>query len=108
MSLLQACLGLSFDVPGRLVRLEQPLLPEWLEQVTVRGITLCGDQVDVRVSRGPDLALEVLAVGIKTMLYFTNVEGTRGGGPDASDCAALTGACAAWLAIHIDVRSILG
>ena len=52
MALLQACLGLSFDVPGSLVRLEQPLLPEWLEQVTVRGITLCGDQVDVRVSRG--------------------------------------------------------
>jgi hypothetical protein len=28
-----------------------PLLPEWLEQVTVRNILLRGDHVDVRVSR---------------------------------------------------------
>ena len=51
MALLQACLGLSFDVSARIVRLEQPTLPEWLEHVTVRHIPLCGDQVDVRVSR---------------------------------------------------------
>jgi glycogen debranching enzyme len=51
MALLQACLGLSFDVPARIVRVEQPMLPEWLEQITVRGLTLCGDEVDLRVSR---------------------------------------------------------
>lgn len=28
------------------------MLPEWLERVTLRGITVCGDQVDLRVSHG--------------------------------------------------------
>ena len=51
MALLQACLGLSFDLPARIVRLEQPVLPEWLDQVTLRGISLGADDVDVRISR---------------------------------------------------------
>jgi glycogen debranching enzyme len=40
MALLQACSGLSFDVAAKVICLEQPMLPQWLEQVTVRGITL--------------------------------------------------------------------
>jgi glycogen debranching enzyme len=62
MALLQASLGLGFDVAGRLVRFEQPVMPEWLEQVDLRGISLCGHQLDVQLHRGSgEVAATVLA-----------------------------------------------
>jgi glycogen debranching enzyme len=62
MALLQACLGLNFDVPGKAVRFERPVLPEWLEKVTLRGITLCGDRVDLQLRRvAGEVAATVLA-----------------------------------------------
>jgi glycogen debranching enzyme len=62
MALLQACLGLSFDVPGRAVRFDRPVLPEWLEQVNLRGITLGGNRVDLLLRRvAGEVAATVLA-----------------------------------------------
>ena len=52
LALLQASLGLGFDVAGRAVRFEHPMMPEWLEQVSLRGISLCGHQLDVQLYRG--------------------------------------------------------
>ena len=52
LALLQASLGLGFDVAGRAVRFEHPMMPEWLEQVSLRGISLCGHQLDVQLHRG--------------------------------------------------------
>jgi hypothetical protein len=52
MALLQACSGLSFDVAAKVICLEQPMLLQWLEQVTVRGITLCDDRVDLQLHQG--------------------------------------------------------
>lgn len=52
MAMLQACLGLGFDVASGIIRFEKPQLPEWLEQVRVRGITLGRDRVDVQFQRG--------------------------------------------------------
>ena len=52
LALLQASLGLGFDVAGRAVRFEHPVMPEWLEQVSLRGISLCGHQLDVQLYRG--------------------------------------------------------
>jgi glycogen debranching enzyme len=51
MALLQACLGLSFDVSRNEIHFEKPGLPEWLEQIRVRGIALGGNKVDVQFLR---------------------------------------------------------
>src|SRR6185437_10439882 len=51
IALLQACLGLSFDVDAKIVHVEQPVLPDWLERVTIRDIMLCGDRVDLQVNK---------------------------------------------------------
>ena len=61
-ALLQASLGLSFDPAGKVVRFDHPVLPEWLEEVTLRGLVLCGDRVDVSLRRRDgDVAVSVLA-----------------------------------------------
>lgn len=62
MSLLQACWGLSFDVAAKVVCFQQPVLPEWLNHVIVRGIALCGDRVDVQLHQGAgEVSATVLA-----------------------------------------------
>lgn len=61
VALLQACLGLGFDPAAKLVRFEQPVLPDWLDRVTIRGLMLCGERVDVNLSRREGHAGEVAA-----------------------------------------------
>jgi glycogen debranching enzyme len=62
MALLQACLGLNFDVARKLLRFEKPMLPKWLDQVALRGVTIGGDSVDVQFVRGAgEIAATVLA-----------------------------------------------
>ncbi|HEY8520941.1 MAG TPA: amylo-alpha-1,6-glucosidase [Gammaproteobacteria bacterium] len=51
IALLQACLGLTFDPAAKIVRFERPVLPSWLQEVTLRGIQLCGQRVDVTLRR---------------------------------------------------------
>lgn len=48
---LQACLGLSVDAPEGAVRLREPRLPEGLEEVTVEGLRVAGDELDLRLRR---------------------------------------------------------
>jgi hypothetical protein len=50
-ALLQACLGLSFDPAANTVRFERPVLPQWLQEVTLRGIDRRGERIDVSLRR---------------------------------------------------------
>ncbi len=51
IALLQACLGLTFDPAAKIVRFDRPVLPQWLEEVNLRGIHLRGERVDVSLRR---------------------------------------------------------
>jgi glycogen debranching enzyme len=60
-TLLEAALGIEFDVPRREIRLRNPHLPAFLNEVIVRDLRLGESAVDLRVSRhGADVGLEVL------------------------------------------------
>jgi glycogen debranching enzyme len=51
LSLLQSCLGLRFDPDLRQVSLDQPAMPDFLDEITMRGISLAGGTIDVRLRR---------------------------------------------------------
>ena len=60
--LLQSCLGLRIEAAANRVCLEYPLLPEFLEQVRIRGIRVGGGSVDLNFHRhGEDVGVNVLA-----------------------------------------------
>lgn len=60
-TLLEAALGLEFDVARGEIRLRNPHLPAFLNEVILRDLRLGESGVDLRVSRhGDDVALEVL------------------------------------------------
>ena len=62
LAMLQASLGLGFDVPGRRVVFDRPLLPEFLSELTLRGIMVADGALDVKVQRvGVSAALSVIA-----------------------------------------------
>jgi glycogen debranching enzyme len=48
---LKACLGLSVDAVSRTVGFHDPRLPEFLDQVTVKGLAVADAMVDFRVVR---------------------------------------------------------
>lgn len=50
--LLQATLGLTVDAWKRRVMFWQAAMPEWLEQIEIRGLRVRDARVDLRVSRG--------------------------------------------------------
>jgi len=50
-SLLEACLGLEFDPFKREIRLRNPRLPEFLDEVTLHDLQLSASTVDLRVRR---------------------------------------------------------
>ena len=52
-SLLASCLGISFDIPARQVRFHRPVLPPFLERVTIRDISVGDASVDVDFRRQP-------------------------------------------------------
>jgi glycogen debranching enzyme len=61
LALLAASLGLSFDPQGRRVIFNRPHLPEFLEEVTLRGLTIGDARMDVQLRRtGTDVAVNVL------------------------------------------------
>jgi glycogen debranching enzyme/glycosyltransferase involved in cell wall biosynthesis len=61
LSLIQSCLGLSFDVAASEIILERPVLPDFLNSLTIRGLSLQGGSVDLSVSRaGSEVAVTVL------------------------------------------------
>ncbi len=60
-TLLEAALGLEFDVARNEIRLRNPHLPAFLNEVILRDLRLGGSSVDLRIRRhGEDVALEVL------------------------------------------------
>ena len=60
-TLLEASLGLEFDAGRREIRLRNPRLPAFLDEVTLHNLQLGETSVDVRVHRhGDDVSLEVL------------------------------------------------
>jgi glycogen debranching enzyme len=60
-TLLEAALGLEFDAVKGEIRLKNPYLPEFLDEVILRDLQLGASTVDLRVRRhGDDVSLEVL------------------------------------------------
>ena len=58
---LQAMLGLRADAPGRQLELVHPTLPEWLENVVLRGMRVGGAVVDLHFHRSDGVTgVEVL------------------------------------------------
>jgi hypothetical protein len=61
LSLLQSCLGLRFDTTRGSVVFDEPLLPDFLDEVTLRRLSLGDAAVDVALHRrASDLSIEVL------------------------------------------------
>jgi glycogen debranching enzyme len=50
-TLLEASLGLEFDVHGNEIRLHNPRLPAFLDEVALRNLQLGQSSVDLRVHR---------------------------------------------------------
>jgi len=60
-SLLEAALGLEFDVERREIRLRNPRLPAFLNEVVLRELQLGSSSVDLRIRRqGDGVSMEVL------------------------------------------------
>jgi len=60
-TLLEACLGLEFDPLNCEIRLRNPRLPAFLDEVILRDLQLGPSSVDLRFHRhGDDVSLEVL------------------------------------------------
>jgi glycogen debranching enzyme len=60
-TLLEAALGLEFDAERSEIRLRNPRLPAFLNEVTLRQLQLGTSTVDLRITRhGEDVSLEVL------------------------------------------------
>ncbi|HEY6257168.1 MAG TPA: amylo-alpha-1,6-glucosidase [Xanthobacteraceae bacterium] len=60
-SLLEASLGLEFDPGNREIRLRNPRLPSFLDEVTLRNLRLDRSSVDLRVRRHKDaVSLDIL------------------------------------------------
>jgi hypothetical protein len=58
--LLRAILGIEYDAERRLLRVN-PTLPDWLDDVTIRGLHCAGGTADVRFTgRGLDSRAHVL------------------------------------------------
>ncbi len=53
-SLLQACLGLSFDPDKPEIRFRHPQLPPFLDKVEIRDLTINGASVDLSLQRYPN------------------------------------------------------
>ena len=62
LSLVQACLGLGFDPQARTVRLDRPVLPDFLDEVVLRNLAIDGCLLDLAVRRaGDEVATHVLS-----------------------------------------------
>ncbi len=62
LSLLESCLGLGFDVERNEIGFDQPVLPDFMNEIALRRLTLKGSVVDVALRRtGANVALDVTA-----------------------------------------------
>jgi glycogen debranching enzyme len=61
-AMLQASLGLSFDYASETIRLNQPCLPQLLDDVVIRNVAIGGTRMDLALHRhGAEVAVNVLA-----------------------------------------------
>jgi glycogen debranching enzyme len=51
LALMQACLGLRFDPENSTIRFEHPVLPDFLDEVTLRRLAVGGAEADLLVRR---------------------------------------------------------
>lgn len=59
--MLQSCLGLGFDSEKVHITFEEPLLPDFLDEVTIRNLVLDGGSADVALRRsGSQVVVDVL------------------------------------------------
>jgi hypothetical protein len=59
--LIQSCLGLGFDTEALQVTFNSPFLPSFLQEVTLRRLTVGSCSVDVALRRsGSEVVLSVL------------------------------------------------
>lgn len=73
--MLQACLGLSIDAAECCIRVRRPCLPQGLQQLDVRGLTIAGQQVDLRFTQADSgTAVQILqqSGGAPVRLAFEN------------------------------------
>jgi glycogen debranching enzyme len=62
LSLLQSCLGLGFEPQTASITLHHPVLPSFLDEVIIRGLSLAGSSADVVLRRvGNEVAVNVVA-----------------------------------------------
>ena len=52
-ALLQACLGLSFDIPRREIRFSRSMLPDFMDELRINGLALGQATLDLRLRRYP-------------------------------------------------------
>ncbi|WP_205602429.1 hypothetical protein [Chelativorans alearense] len=61
LSILQSCLGMGFDSAGATLVFHRPMLPVFLEEVRLRGITLPQGRLDVALRQvGREVVVQVL------------------------------------------------
>ena len=73
-SLLEACLGLEFDPFQREIRLRNPRLPDFLDEVMLRDLQLGSSSVDLTVRRhGETVSLDTLRISgdIRVSVVFS-------------------------------------
>jgi glycogen debranching enzyme len=62
-SLLEASLGLEFDTRKGEIRLRNPVLPSFLDDVTLRRLRLGGASADLKIRRhGQSVSLDILNI----------------------------------------------
>ncbi len=62
LGLLQACLGIGFDPATRTVRFDRPVMPRFVNEILLYGLTLGGASIDVALrGNGNQVSMTVLA-----------------------------------------------
>jgi glycogen debranching enzyme len=51
LSLIQSCLGLTFDPSGPKISFREPVLPAFLDSIVLRGLTVAGTAADIALTR---------------------------------------------------------
>lgn len=71
--LVQSCLGLGFDPERTEIFFDHPVMPSFLDAITLRGLALNGNSLDVALTRsGSDVVADVLAQKGDLRVRMTN------------------------------------
>lgn len=73
LSLLQSCLGLSFNMTDKQITFDRPTLPDFLNEVVLRHLSIGGGFVDIALKRaGTEVVATVLARDGEIRVVTTN------------------------------------